>query len=431
MANQDIQHLREEIQSTRSRLETTLTVLERRLSAGQVLEHMARRVQGSELGKTVSRNPATVALLGTGLALLAGSGTRPGPGARAPQPAPGGEAENNPQKAPSPSRTAPRDKAGQGAGDEPERGRDARRPSDIPSRGWRDIAWRIKDQLDRDNVSVVAAGVAFYTLLAIVPALAAVVSIYGLVADPADVQAQLEAVAHLLPEEAQSLISEQVKRIAASSGGALGLGAVVGLLLTLWSASKGMKTLITALNIVYDEQEQRGFIKLNLIALGLTLGAVVFLVVTLALIVALPAVLDSLGLGETLRGLVAWLRWPPLLIGVIVALALIYRYGPSRDPARWRWVNWGATVATVLWLAGSVAFSLYVRNFGSYNETYGSLGAVVILLMWFYLTAYVVLLGAEINAEMEHQTARDTTRGPAQPKGQRGAYVADTVGEQP
>lgn len=431
MATQDIQHLREEIQHTRSRLDATLTALERRLSAGQVLEHMARRVRGSDLGKTVSHNPAAAALVGTGLALLAGTGTQPGAGDRVQQPLSSTDAQNDPPVARPPQRTSAQDEAGQAVADESGRGRSARRPSDIPSRGWRDIALRIKDQLDRDNVSVVAAGVAFYTLLAIVPALAAVVSIYGLVADPADVQAQLESVSHLLPQEAQGIISEQVQRIAASSGGALGLGAVAGLLLTLWSASKGMKTLITALNIVYDEQEQRGFIKLNLIALGLTLGAVVFLVVALGLIVALPAVLDSLGLGETLRSLVAWLRWPPLLLGVIVALALIYRYGPSRDPARWRWVNWGAVAATVLWLAGSVAFSIYVRNFGSYNETYGSLGAVVILLMWFYLTAYVVLLGAEINAEMEHQTARDTTRGPAQPRGQRGAYVADTVGEQP
>jgi membrane protein len=312
-----------------------------------------------------------------------------------------------------------------------ERGRTAERPSEVPAAGWRDILWRVKAEMAKDNLSLVAAGVAFYVLLAIFPAIAAIVSIYGLVADPQTVEQQLAAISHLLPEEARGIIEEQLKRVTSTASTQLSFGAAFGLLLAIWSANKGTQALITALNIVYDEEEKRGFIKLNLISLALTIGLILFLIVGLALIAVLPALLGNLGLPAEIRQWAAWLRWPVLAVAFMLALAALYRYAPSRDTPRWRWVSWGAVLATVLWLIGSALFSWYVTNFGNYNETYGSIGAVVVLMMWLWLSVLIVLLGAEVNAEMEHQTGRDTTRGADQPIGRRGAYVADTVGEQP
>ena len=311
------------------------------------------------------------------------------------------------------------------------RGRMADTPRQIPSAGWRDVLWRTKGEMSRDNLSLVAAGVAFYALLAIFPAIAAIVSIYGLVADPQTVEQQLAAISHVLPEQARSIIEEQLTRVTSGASTALGFGAIIGLLLTIWSANKGTQSLITALNIVYDEEEKRGFLRLMLISLGLTLGILLFLIVCIAAIAVMPALFGKLGLPEGVRQLASWLRWPILGLAFVIGLAVFYRFAPSRDAPRWRWVSWGAVLATVLWLIGSALFSWYVSNFGSYNETYGSIGAVVVLMMWFWLSALIVLLGAELNAEMEHQTERDTTRGHDQPMGERGAYVADTVGERP
>jgi len=314
---------------------------------------------------------------------------------------------------------------------EADRGRRAERPSQLPAAGWRDVLWRVKGEMAEDNLSLVAAGVAFYALLALFPAVAAVVSIYGMIADPQTVEQQLAAVSHILPQEAQSIVGDQLKRVSGSGSTALGFGAIASLLLTLWSANKGTQALITALNIVYDEEEKRGVVRLYLISLALTVGMILFLILCLAAIAAVPALIGSLGLPQVIQQLALWLRWPILGVAFMVALAVLYRYAPSRDEPRWGWVSWGAVLATVLWLVASGLFSWYVSNFGSYNETYGSLGAVAILLMWFWLSALIVLLGAELNAEMEHQTERDTTEGPRQPRGARGAYVADTVGERP
>ena len=312
-----------------------------------------------------------------------------------------------------------------------DRGRRAERPREIPRAGWRDIALRTKAELGDDHVSMVAAGVAFYALLAIFPAIAAIISIWGLVFDPQQIEQQINAVAGALPQQAAALLKDQARRLASSAGGALSLGAIGGLVLTLYSASKGLKALIEGLNIIYDEEEERGFLRLNLVALGLTLAVIVVMIVALGLIAAAPPVLGALGLGATAQALIAWLRWPLLFVVALAILAVLYRYAPNRDEARWRWVSWGAVIATALWVPGSVAFSLYVRNFASYHATYGSLGAVIILLLWFWLSAYIVLLGAELNSEMEHQTAADTTAGPSRPLGERGARMADTVGRTP
>ncbi|HSK39911.1 MAG TPA: YihY/virulence factor BrkB family protein [Arenibaculum sp.] len=308
------------------------------------------------------------------------------------------------------------------------RGRNARHPSEIPKAGWRDVLLRVKDEQTKDNMSIVAAGVAFYFLLAIFPALAAMVSIWGIVADPQTISQEFEMLSGFLPPEGQEILTGQLSELAQGAGGRLGFFAVLGILLTLWSASNGVKSLMTALNIAYDEVESRSFIRYNAAALVLTLAAILFVPITLGIVAAVPAFVGGLGLGSGIEWLVRLARCPLLAIMVVVALAVLYRYGPDRDRARWEWVSWGAVFATVVWILGSIAFSIYVANFGNYNETYGSFGAIIILLLWFNLTAYVILLGAELNAEMEHQTARDTTTGNGQPLGRRGAYVADTVG---
>lgn len=311
------------------------------------------------------------------------------------------------------------------------RGREAGRPREIPRPGWRDILLRVKEEQSKDHLSIIAAGVAFYSLLALFPALAALISLYGLVADPAQVQQQLSQVSGFLPPEAHRLLDQQLSRIVSQSGGALSLALIGGVLLALWSAAKGMNALITALNVAYDEEETRGFFKLNGLALLLTFLGILFVLISLTLITAVPALLGNLGLPGFLQAIVNIGRWFLLAVLIMLGLAALYRYAPDRDQPQWNWVSWGSGIATALWILASLLFSFYVANFASYNETYGSVGAIIILLMWFYLTAYVILLGAELNAEMERQTRKDTTRGESRPMGERGAYAADTLGKKP
>lgn len=313
------------------------------------------------------------------------------------------------------------------AAEESGRGRDAERPRQIPKPGWRDVLIRTWKEMGRDHVTMVAAGVAFFGLLALFPAIAAIISLWGLMFDPAAIERQIEQVSAALPEQAAAIVREQARSVAAGAGG-VGLAAIAGLALTLYSATKGVKSLIEGLNIVYDEEESRGFVRVNLVALLLTLVLIAMMLAALGLIVVLPALLGVVGLGGTAETLIALLRWPLLALVAMLALAMLYRFAPSRATPRWRWISWGAVIATALWVAGSIAFSLYVQNFGSYNETYGSIGAVIVLLMWFWLSAYIVLMGAELNSEIEHQTERDSTTGAWKPMGERGARVADTVG---
>jgi membrane protein len=311
-----------------------------------------------------------------------------------------------------------------------ERGRRAERPSQIPRPGWRDVLLRTWNEVGGDHVSLIAAGVGFYGLLALFPAIAAMIAIWGLLFDPQQIEQQIETVSGLLPQDAAAIVTAQARKVAGGGGG-LSLTAAGGILFALYSASKGMKALMEGLNIIYDEEEERGFFKLNLIALGLTLLMIVAMIAALGAIIIVPILLSFLGLGPVAETLANLLRWPLLFVVALFAMAVIYRYGPSRAQPRWRWVSWGAAIATIIWIIGSIGFSIYVQNFGSYNETYGSIGAVIILLMWFWLSAFIVLLGAELNSEMEHQTERDSTTGPEQPRGRRGAYVADHVGESP
>lgn len=308
-------------------------------------------------------------------------------------------------------------------------GRYAERPRDFTRTAWGDVLRRVKASMSEDNLSLVAAGAAFYGLLAIFPALAALVAVYGLFTDPATVADQMDRVAEVIPEEARMIIGTQLERVASAGGTALSLGAAASFLLALWSASKGVKSLMIALNIVYNEKEERGFIKLNATALLLTLVVLAFVLVALIAVAVLPAIVGMLGLPPLVETLARWLRWPLLGAIAVGILAVLYRYAPCRRRPEWGWVVWGAIAATVLWLIGSALFSLYVSNFGSYNETFGSVAAVIVLMMWFFLSAFFVLLGGELNAELEHQTVRDTTTGERRPLGKRGAHMADTVGE--
>jgi membrane protein len=311
----------------------------------------------------------------------------------------------------------------------PPPGDSAETPAQIPARGWWQVTKRAFAEGKTDNVSILAGGVAFFAFLALFPAMIAAITLYGLVADPATVAGQISSMAALLPETARPLITDQLNSVAAASGGALGIGLIVSLLAALWSASGGTMNLIKATNVAYDEDESRGFLKLRGIALLLTLGAVVFVLLAVALVAVVPALFDALGLGGVGLVIAQVVRWLLLVVLVVAALAIVYRVAPDRDTPRFSWVSTGAIVATVLWVIGSILFSLYVSNFGSYNKTYGALAGVIVLMLWLYLTCYIVLLGAEVNAESEKQTSRDSTTGPEVPRGQRGAEAADAVAE--
>ncbi len=303
-------------------------------------------------------------------------------------------------------------------------GLQADRPQDIPRRGWGQIAKRGWAEAKTDHVPLLAAGVAFYAFLAIFPAIIALVLLYGLIADPATITNQVNALGGALPAEVRNLIVQQVSMSSSRPTGA-GVGLVFAILLALWSASGGVSNLMTAISTAYDEEDKRGFVKKRLVALGLTLGAIVFLVIILGLVAAAPALLSAVH--GPLRVLLEFARFIVLGALVVVALAVLYRVAPDRDAPKLRWVSVGALVAAVLWLVASIGFSVYAANFGSYAKTYGALASVVVLLFWLWITAYAILLGAEINAEAEQQTEKDSTQGPDQPLGKRGAVKADSV----
>ena len=308
-----------------------------------------------------------------------------------------------------------------------DRGRRAATPTEIPAKGWKDIGLRTYRDIGENRIMLVSAGVTFFALLAIFPAVAALVSCYGLIADASTISDQLASLQGIVPSGALEIIGDQVKRLNEKGSATLGLSLFTGIALSVWSANGGMKHIFDALNLVYNEREQRNFFVLNLVSLGFTAGALVFLISALAAVVVLPVVFEFIGLSKDAWWL-ALLRWPVLLLAVLGGLALLYRYGPSRDAPRWRWVTPGGILAALLWLAGSLLFSWYVSNFGKYNQTYGSLGAAIGFMTWIWLSTTIVLLGAQVNAEIEHQTAEDTTVGAPQPLGTRGAKMADTVG---
>lgn len=306
-------------------------------------------------------------------------------------------------------------------------GVDAYSPEEIPRKGWVQVAKRAWGEAKSDQLPLLAAGVAFYSFLAVFPAMIAAVMLYGLVRDPGDVQREVDDLSQTLPSDAASVLTTQLEAITSTSSGSLGLGLLISLILALWSASGGVGSIMSAVNVAYDEEETRGFVKRKLLSLGLTVAAIVFVIVTISLVAVAPALLDNLVDAGPVRWGLEAARWVGLVVAMSIALAVLYKVAPDRDDAELRWVSVGAVVATVLWLVASVGFSLYVDNFGSYNKTYGALAGVVVLLLWLWLTMYVVLLGAEINAEAEQQTVADTTVGPDEPLGERGAVKADSV----
>jgi len=306
-------------------------------------------------------------------------------------------------------------------------GRDAESPTQMPAAGWKQILKRTQQQIKEDNVPLLAAGVAFYIFIALFPALIAAVTIYGLVSDPAEVEQQVAGFAGSLPAETATLIEEQLKDIASNSGGSLGIGLLASLAGALFAASGGMQNLIKAINIAYDEEETRNFIKLRLVALAMTLALIAFLVVAVGLVAVLPVVLETVAPDGIAKVGVQIARWLGLFAFVVLSLALLYRYAPDRDQPQFKWVGLGSIVATLLWVIGSAGFSLYVSMFGSYDKTYGALAGVIVLLLWLFLTSFIILLGAEINSESEQQTAKDTTTGPEKPMGQRDAVKADSL----
>jgi membrane protein len=291
---------------------------------------------------------------------------------------------------------------------EQERGRLASMPSDIPARGWKDILLRVFHNISDHRLMDLAAGVTFYGLLALFPAIAALVAIYGLFADPATLSADLDRMAGVLPGGAIEVIHDQLTRVVAQRGSTLGLTFIVSLAISLWSANAAMKSLFDTLNVVYSEREKRGLVRLNAQSLAFTIGGIAFIIVALGAMVVLPAVLGFLGLSGVTELLLRLGRWPALFVVLTLALAIIYRYGPSRAQAQWPRVTWGSAFAAFAWLVLSILFSWYAESFGSFNRTYGSLGAVIGFMTWIWLSAIVILIGAELDAEMEH---RRTTPG--------------------
>lgn len=308
------------------------------------------------------------------------------------------------------------------------RGRHATHPGEIPWKGWKDILWRTYTQTQEDRLLAISAGVVFFALLAVFPAITALVSLYGLFASPSTIHDHLSFLSSIMPGSAVGIVDEQVTRVASKGDVKLGFGVLIGLGIALWSANGGMKALIDALNIVSEEKETRSFLTLNLISLAFTLGAMGSLLLAIGAVVVLPLVLANFWLGPFANPLATYGRWPLLWLGLLAALAVLYRYAPDRREAKWKWVSVGSVLASLLWIVGSIAFSYYLQNFADYNATYGSLGAGIGMMMWMWMTTIVILFGVELNSEIEHQTAVDTTEGPPKPLGNRGATMADTVG---
>lgn len=308
------------------------------------------------------------------------------------------------------------------------RGREAKSPLEIPRLGWMDISWRVFNRINDDRLLAVAAGAAFYLLLAIFPAIGAFISLYGMFAQPSTIAQNLSALSIVMPQAGVDLIEEQVKTLTQASTGALSFGFFFGLGLALWSANAGMKGIIDALNVAYGEREKRSFLRLLAVSFAFTFGGMLFAVVALSAIVVAPLIFAWLGFESETAQLVAITRWPALFVAIMLWLAVLYRFAPSRREARWLWLSVGSAFATVGWLGGSWLFSWYLIHIANYSATYGSLGAAVGLMTWLWLSVLVILIGAELNAEIEHQTACDTTVGGEKPLGARGAVMADTVG---
>lgn len=312
---------------------------------------------------------------------------------------------------------------------EPGRGRLADAPADIPARGWKDILWRVFESSLEDRVLTLAGGMAFFCLLALFPGLSAMVTLYGLIADSSTISSHLSGLAFVLPAGAFELIADQINLAVKASSGTLSFSFALSFLFAIWSANAGIKATIDGLNVAYGERERRSVIALNVESLIFTFLAIAAGIGAIVFIIAVPIAFRVLEVGGASETWINILRWPVLGFFVWAALAILYRFGPCREQPKWRWVTWGSTVAAALWIITSISFSWYVSSFGSYDRTYGALGAIIGFMTWIWLSATVILIGAELNAEMEHQTARDSTIGRPKPLGKRGARMADSIGK--
>lgn len=299
-------------------------------------------------------------------------------------------------------------------------------PTSIHLKDWWAILERVVQRVMGDNIGLLSAGIGFYAFLSIFPAVAAGLMIWGLFTDIGALSAQLQALRELAPD-AFSLVADQMVNIATQDSGGLTLGLIMSIGLAFWSASGGVSALMQAMNIAYHETEKRGFVQLNLLTLGFTIAGILFVGLSMAAIAAVPPILKALYLGAFVEALANFVRWLVIIAAFMAACAVIYRIAPSRAHARWRWIIPGAVAAGLIWLVASVAFSAYLENFNAYNATFGSLGAVAALLMWFWISAYAICLGAELNAQLELFTTVDTTVDEPARRGRRGAYVADHV----
>jgi membrane protein len=308
------------------------------------------------------------------------------------------------------------------------RGQRFHRLFEIPWTTWKKILWRTYERTSEDRLFPTAAGVVFFGLLAVFPAITALVSCYGLFANPATIGDNLQTLALMLPKDAFGIVQDQVGRLLSKGNASLGAAFLFGLAIAVWSANAGVKAIIDALNVAYEEREKRGFFKLNLISLAFTVGSIAALLVMVGAVVAFPLALDHIGLEPDSEFIVSLARWPLLFVVLVFALGLLYRFGPSRRASRWEWLSVGTLAAAALWIVGSSLLSWYLSNFGNYNATYGSLGAAIGLMMWMWVSAIIVLFGAELNSELERQMAPDATNRRLEPRGARQAVTADSRG---
>ncbi|MDQ0133195.1 membrane protein [Neorhizobium galegae] len=312
---------------------------------------------------------------------------------------------------------------------EKNRGREADSPEEIPPPGLKDVLWRVYGSLAQDRITLIAAGVTYYLLLALFPAASALVSIYGFISDPAAIVDRITFLSSVMPADALNIFLDQLRALTTERNTTLSIALIGGLALALWSANNGMKALFEAMNVAYAEEEKRSIVRLNLISLLFTFGALLLAIVILFAMGVVPAVLRYLWLDRWTEIIIRLARWPIMMLFVTGGIMMLYRFGPSREPAKLKWLTWGAAFSAVAWLAASIAVSFYLGNIADYNATYGTLGALIGFMVWTWISVIIVIVGAEINAELEHQTARDSTTGRPKPLGARGAYMADTVGE--
>jgi membrane protein len=282
--------------------------------------------------------------------------------------------------------------------------------------------------MGRHHMSIIAAGIAFYGLVVLFPAIAVLISVWGLAFNPEIIEQQIRGLAGALPPSAAAIVKEQVNAVAARAATQLSFAAMLSLLIAFYASSLSVNSLIEGLNIIYGERERRGYLVRMLLAFLLTLALIVTMLATLALIVFLPVALGQIGVGST-AAVISWLRWPLLAGMAVVGLSMIYRVAPSHSRPQSQWVSWGAVIATFLWVLGSIGFSTYVSNFGSYDRIYGSLGAVIVVLTWFWLSAFIILMGAQLNAEIERETASASARNESRQSGLRSAEAVDMLGE--